>query len=550
MKPPGSTLSTKWPTTCCILILAVTIIAVALRLPRLQQRPMHGDEAVHAVKFGELLEKNFYRYNPDEYHGPTLNYFTLIPAWLSGIHKFKDLSEFTLRIVPVFFGLLLVLMPLMLLGGLGRSATIIAAVMTAISPAFVFYGRYYIQEILLVCFTFGVITCGYRYTQRKNVGWALLTGIFLGLMHATKETSIIAFASMLLALLLTLLLQPRFAGTLQRRQENISNTLKAIKPRHVIVTIIAAVIVSTLFYSSFFTNPDGILDSLRAYTTYFNRAGQNNLHIHPWYYYLDILTWMEGFEGLTWNEDLIVVMAGIGFIIAMTKKGISTVNFTLLRFLAFYTLIMTVLYSAIPYKTPWCLLGFLHGMILLAAVGVTALIKISLRWWEKLAVGFLLVFFGLLLPAAQAYLGSYKYYADPANPYVYAHPTTDVFDITQRIEQVAQAHPDGHNIYIQVICPAGDYWPLPWYLRSFPNTGWWNDVDENIPAAPVIIASPSVESALMRRLYELPPPGEKTLYVPLFDSYTELRPQVELLGLVTKELWDSYQQSIPSQTSR
>ncbi len=550
MKPSGSALSTKWLTTCCILILAVTIIAVALRLPRLRQRPMHGDEAIHAVKFGELLEKNSYRYNPDEYHGPTLNYFTLIPAWLSGVHKFKDLSEFNLRIVPVFFGLLLVLMPLLLVDGLGRSATIIAVVMTAISPAFVFYSRYYIHEMLLVCFTFAIIIFGWRYTQSKNIAWALLTGIFLGLMHATKETCIIAFASMLLALLLTLLLGPRFAGTLQRRQAGISDTIGTIKPSHVIVTIVAAVMVSTLFYSSFFTNPSGILDSVRTYAVYFTRAGRNSLHIHPWYYYLDILTWMEGFEKLTWNEDLIIVMAAFGLIVVMVKRYRAPFNLSLLRFLAFYTLIMTVVYSAIPYKTPWCLLGFLHGMILLAAVGVAALIKISLYWWEKLAIGFLLVFFGLLLPAAQAYLLSYKYYAAPSNPYVYAHPTTDVFDITQRIEEITRASPDGHNIYIQVICPAGDYWPLPWYLRSFNNVGWWNNVDESIPAAPLIIASPSVEPALMRKLYELPPAGKKTLYVPLFDSYTELRPQVELLGLVTKELWDSYQRSIQSQTGR
>jgi uncharacterized protein (TIGR03663 family) len=527
----------NWPKKCYIFILAVMIAAVALRLPRLGQRPMHGDEAIHAVKFGELLEKKFYRYDPLEYHGPTLNYFTLIPAWLSGIHKFKDLNEVTLRIVPVFFGLLLVLMPLLLFDGLGRSAAIIAAAMTAISPAFVFYSRYYIQEMLLVCFTFGVIACGWRYTQNKNICWAALTGVFIGLCHATKETSVIVFALILLALLLTLLMQ--------RRQMSILNIVKAIKPRHFIVTILAAVAVSTLFYSSFFTNPDGIFDSFRAYITYFNRAGQNNLHIHPWYYYLDILTWVEGFESPTWNEDLIVVMAAAGFVIAMTKKGISIVNFTLLRFIAFYTLIMTVVYSAIPYKTPWCLLGFLHGMILLAAVGVAALIKILLFWWEKLVVGFLLVFFGLLLPAAQAYFGSYKYCAAPSNPYVYANPTTDVFNITRRIEEIAQVHPDGRNIYIQVICPAGDYWPLPWYLRSFPNVGWWSDVDENVPAAPVIIASPSVVSALTRKLYELPPPGKKNLYVPLFDSYTELRPGVELCGFVTKDLWDRLLQSQP-----
>ena len=187
------------------------------------------------------------------------------------------------------------------------------------------------------------------------------------------------------------------------------------------------------------------------------------------------------------------------------------------------------------------MLGFVHGMILLAGVGCAVLIKISTDKWQKLLLGFILVL-GLTTLPVQAYLGSFHHYANPSNPYVYAHPVTDVFDITQRIEEVAQAHPDSHNIYIQVICPDDDYWPLPWYLRSFPNVGWWNNVDENIPAAPIIIASPCAEPALIKKLYELPPPGEKNLYVPLFDSYTELRPQVELRGFVTKDLWDNYQQ--------
>ena len=523
----------KWPKKCCLLILAATIIAIALRLPQLEQRPMHGDEAVNAVKFGSLLEEGDYRYDLHEYHGPTLNYFTLLPAWLSSTEKLTEVSEFTLRIVPVCFGVLLVLMLLLLADGLGWTTVACAAVLTAISPAMVFYSRYYIHEMPLVCFTFGAISCGWRYTQSKNIIWALLTGIFLGLMHATKETCIIAFGSMLLALLFTLVMQ--------RRQEGISNTIKAIKPWHVIVTVVTSVIISTLFYSSFFTNPNGIVDSVRAYTTYFSRATQSDLHIHPWYYYLDILTWVEGFEKMTWNEDLIVVAAGLGFIIAMTRKSTSSVNFNLLRFVAFYTLIMTVIYSAIPYKTPWSMLSFFHGMILLAGVGVAALIKMSLYWWEKLAVGIILVFFGLLLPAGQAYVGSFHYYAHPSNPYVYAHPVNDVFDVTERIEEVAQTHPDGRNMYIQVICPGGDYWPLPWYLRSFPNVGWWSEVDENVPTAPVIIASPAVEQDLTRKLYELPPPGKKNLYVPLFDSYTELRPKVELKGFITKDLWDSYQ---------
>ena len=88
---------------------AVLILAIALRISRLDIRPMHGDEAVHAYRFGQLLEANNYRYDPNEFHGPTLNYFTLVPALLSGQHTYASLTEITLRIVPVFFGLILVL---------------------------------------------------------------------------------------------------------------------------------------------------------------------------------------------------------------------------------------------------------------------------------------------------------------------------------------------------------------------------------------------------------------------------------------------------------
>ncbi|HDZ69212.1 MAG TPA: TIGR03663 family protein, partial [Phycisphaerales bacterium] len=337
----------KYFRKCCVpLFLVATIAAISLRLPLLEQRPMHGDEAVHAVKFGELLEKGSYRYNPDEYHGPTLNYLTLIPARLSSARKLSDLSEFTLRIVPVFFGVCLVLLLWLLTDGLGRPAVVCAAVLTAVSPAFVFYSRYYIQEMLLVCFTFGAITFGYRYTQNKSIKWALLTALSLGLMHATKETSIIAFGSMLLAVLIMLLMQRRQDGSVLSIKE-------IVKPRHAVAALITAAIVSALFYSSFFTNPTGILDSIRTYSTYFSRAGRNGLHNHPWYYYLKMLIYFKVAAGPVWSEALIVILAVVGFIVAVTRKGIAGVNFALLRFIAFYTLIMTVLYSVIPYKTPW-----------------------------------------------------------------------------------------------------------------------------------------------------------------------------------------------------
>ncbi len=531
---------------CCVLILAAIIVALILRLPRLGQRPMHGDEAVHAIKFGQLLEEGAYTYDPDEYHGPTLNYLTLIPARLASATKLTQVTELILRIVPVFFGVLLVLLLLPAADGLTPSAAIYAAILTAISPAMVFYSRYYIQEMLLVCFTFGAITCAYRYTQNKNLLWAILTGIFLALMHATKETCIITFGSMFLALLLMLLMW--------RPKGSLASAAKAIKRSHLIAGLAAAIIVSALFYSSFLANPGGIFDSFRAYGAYFDRAGNNTLHIHPWYYYLKMLMYSRYGDGPIWTEALIVLLAVVGFIAVMTKKGLSSANVHLLRFIAFYTLVLTVVYSAVPYKTPWCMLGFLHGMILLAGVGAVVLVKLVPNVWPRLIVIFLLFNASVHL-AWQGYLSSYKFCADSRNPYVYAHPTPEVFTIAQRVEDIARVHEDGKQMQIQVICPEDDYWPLPWYLRSFSKVQWWNKVADDVPSAPLIIASDKVQEALTNKLYALTPLQERQMYLFLFDEpyYVWLRPKVKLLGLVRKDLWDLYQQqqtqSVQSQTA-
>ncbi|MFC1738258.1 flippase activity-associated protein Agl23 [Planctomycetota bacterium] len=523
---------------CCVLIIIAAIAAAALRLPHLEQRPMHTDEAVNADKFGRLLEDGSYRYNPEEFHGPTLNFLTLIPAWLGSEQKLSDVSEFTLRIVPVFFGLLVILLLLLLADGLGTPATIMAAVLTAVSPAFVFYSRYYIHEILLVFFSFGVIASAYRYIRDRKIMWALLTGMFLGLMHATKETCIIALGSMLSTLVLTLMMQHKKKGLLPHIRES-------IKASHILVAITTAFFVSALFTSSFLTNPGGIADSFRTYAVYLNRATENQVHIHPWYYYLGMLTYFKVGSGPVWSEAFIIVLAFFGFIFAMTKRYTGSFNPLLIRFFAFYTLIMIVIYSAIPYKTPWSMLGFLHGMIVMAGFGSAVFLRIATNLWRK-AVVVCVLLASVFSLTFQAYIGSFHLYADQRNPYVYAHTGKDIFTITQRIEQISSVHPDGRNMYIQLICTGDDYWPLPWYLRKFSTVSYQNKVEENLPSAPVIIASPALEKELIRKLYELSPPGKKNLYVPLFDSQMELRPQVELLGFVTKDLWDRFRQQAQS----
>jgi uncharacterized protein (TIGR03663 family) len=185
--------------------LGLLIVAggLALRLPRLERRPMHGDEAVHAVKFDGLWQTGEYVYDPEEYHGPALYYATLPIVWLGGARTLAETTEATFRLVPVLFGVGLILLLLLVADGLGRGATLAAGALTALSPVLVFYSRYYIQEMLLAFFAFAVIGCGWRYVQSRRIVWAVLAGVGVGLMHATKETCIISYGGMLTALVLT-----------------------------------------------------------------------------------------------------------------------------------------------------------------------------------------------------------------------------------------------------------------------------------------------------------------------------------------------------------
>ena len=60
-----------------VVITVALTAGLALRLARLDVRPMHNDEANQAIKFGALLESGEYAYDAYDHHGPTLGYRTL-----------------------------------------------------------------------------------------------------------------------------------------------------------------------------------------------------------------------------------------------------------------------------------------------------------------------------------------------------------------------------------------------------------------------------------------------------------------------------------------
>jgi len=508
-----------------LLLLLIFGGALALRLPDLPNRPMHTDEAVQAIKFQELLEHGRYTYDAHEYHGPVLNYVTL-----PFVKKpFAETDEATFRRITVAFGVGLILLLFLISDGLGKPETIVAGLLTALSPAMVFYSRYYIHEMLLVFFTFAAIGSGWRYLQTDLRRWAITCGISLGLMHATKETCVIAWAAMGAGIVGTLLLRRLRGEPLAIREW--------LRPRA--LTLAAAlgwgVFASVLLFSSFFSNMRGPIDSVMTYFTYVNRAS-GETHNHPAWWYLWLLGWFRYGPGPVWSEGLILVLSLFGSVAAFVRVNNSEdetphtgsptaarATRQLLTFLAIYTLAMLVVYSAIPYKTPWCMLGFLHGMILLAGIGAVWLIR-ALPNLPLRAIAVLLMLAGTAHLTRQTYRASYVFESDPRNPYVYAQTSPDMLRMAKDIKalRILGDAKFGIKPYVQLF--AKDAWPLPWLLRDR-SVDEWNSTEIERNMEVIITDRERIELIG----YQLNIYGQ--------------RPGVFLYLYIRKDIWDKYLES-------
>jgi len=486
-------------------LIAVFAAALALRIPALDRKPMHGDEANQAVRAGMLMDSGVYHYDPNDHHGPVM-YFAAMPFCRATAASFAETTESNYRLVTVFFSLL----TLLLMTGLGcqaagglfsnRAGLLFALLFTALSPALTYYSRFFIQETMLVCFLTAMLLCGHGYVRSRSVGrteaggWrtrllpavmAALFGAAAGLCIATKETAVLSFAAMA-------------AGTVA--VFGFKRLIQYWSTRDFCIAAAAAIFTAVLFFSSFFTYPQGVYDAVfSTVSTYFTRATAVPEHQHPWNFYFKAIFWYKYGRGPLWSEAGVLLPAAAALCVALAAffrgKTECAAHTRFVLFLGVYTVVLTALYSAIPYKTPWCALSFLHGYILLAGVGAGYAVDCiggfrtpARRYGAYLAVLALTLWLAAA-HTAQSIRACGRLAADPRNPYVYAHTGVDAMELVAGIEKAA-AGLQGHATLIVVAAPIADTWPLPWYLRRYKNVGYWTQVDQiPVGVTPAIIVA-------------------------------------------------------------
>ena len=291
-----------------------------------------------------------------------------------------------------------------------------------------------------------------------------------------------------------------------------------------------SVLISWILYSSFFTNSSGLWDSFRSFGLYFVKAGQPEWHAHPWYYYIKMLLFSKYGNGPIWSEALILGLAVLGGAAAFKRKDKEESKYSFSKFIALYTLVTLVVYSFIPYKTPWNLLPFYLGVLLLAGCGAAFFLRRAkkpvLQWGKIFLLGLGIVHLGV-----QSYRANYVFYSDSQNPYVYAQTSGDFLNLIRRVEDVSSVHSEGKDVIIKVITNPYDTWPLPWYLREFTRVGYWQDVAEagDLKEIPIIITS-------LDKLDKLPPQIVQNYQ----SEFYGLRPEILLTIHIHKDLWNKF----------
>ncbi|HEX5547610.1 MAG TPA: flippase activity-associated protein Agl23, partial [Ktedonobacterales bacterium] len=195
--------------------IGVILLATILRFWDLGAKPLHHDESMHAF-FSLTFARNpaSYQYDPllhgpFQFHAEGFIFMVILAAerifGVGGAAGNPWINDATARILPALFGIGIVALPLGLRRQLGRIGALVAALLLAVSPTFVYFSRFLREDIYFNFFMFAMVVCAVQYAQKRSIRW--IVGLFLSavLAYATFEgiyLTMVVFASFLALLVL------------------------------------------------------------------------------------------------------------------------------------------------------------------------------------------------------------------------------------------------------------------------------------------------------------------------------------------------------------
>jgi uncharacterized protein (TIGR03663 family) len=396
-----------------------------------------------------MRANGFYRYDPENYHGPLYFYVLFVFLTLGGRNLWA------LRLPAVIASLASVWAALKFNRFFGSATARLGALALAVSPAAVFYGRSAIHEswvvLALMILTLGLLGL-WKEGLRRDLVLVVVGVVMLLLLKETAVIHLVCFVLAGLCLMLWQKLVPSVpAQSLAARRWNWRDAL---------LFSLITLVVMLFFYSGTFLNWQGVPDFFRAYGKWFQTGVGAGGHEKTDYQF--------GSCGLlNWYWVALMVRyewpALLGLLVAVRLAWPAP---PMLRYLAIYALGVLTAYSIVPYKTPWCIISILWPFALLFGAGI-----VELR--EKLprAIGPFLAVVVLAGSLALCIRLNFRHYTDPKEPYVYVQTQPGIAVITEPLLGLAVRDPRKHELSGMILLES--YYPLPWILGEFSKIGYY-----------------------------------------------------------------------------
>lgn len=456
--PSRSTGPRAWAAT--LALLGVIALGLWLRLPGLGDKPLHSDEGVNGWFSLRLFWWNHYRYNPSDYHGPFLYYVNLVAMWILGP------TDVSLRIGTALAGGLAPLALLPARRWLGWTGVVVAGALLAVGPCQVYFARTVIHETYLVVFSALWAGAAARYLQAPDRRWAVVAGLAAALCFANKETALLTAACLLAGLGLAVVVgrpDPRGGDRdlLGGRSRRGALAALVADRRAWLLALAAFGVVVLLFFSSFGTWLRGLPAFFEAYGPWLGYGASGRNQGKPWDYFWGVMQHSQGWAVAP------AALAGGAALLLRDRAGLALLGWAVAAF---------GVYSAIPYKTPWCVLQIDLPVFLLIGWGVGR----ALAWARggegsaaaRLAVPILVVAVGLS-PApgllAETREVNADRYDDRELPYVYVQTVRDFYELVQDHLGVGRTAEDPRGPQVLNINAKN---PIRWYLIT---RGWDHD---------------------------------------------------------------------------
>ncbi|HSS75453.1 MAG TPA: flippase activity-associated protein Agl23 [Thermoanaerobaculia bacterium] len=443
--------------------------ALAFRLFQLGDRPFHHDEGVNAWFLDKILTGYQFNYDPDKFHGPFLFFFEVPFAAVLGV------GDFALRLPIALLSTGMVPLLLPLRRRLGVAGVTAAAWLLALSPSLVSYGRDLIHETCLAFFTLALVVAGLLYLETRRQRDLILAALCLGLLATIKETYVLTLAVLAIAAIL--------ARIWVYGRPWLSALWGRPRPEAVIWAAVAFAVSYVLLYTSFFTNPHGLVDSVRTFFLWAGKGIAGAEHAKPWHY----------FPLLLFNFETVTVACALagGFLAIRRRDAFGT-------FCALWAAGELAAYSLLRYKTPWLDLN----IVLPAAIvgGVLFREAFGRPWPRAVRAGIVALFvLGLGWGTWCAVQVSFLRYDDDKLALVYVPTDRDIRDLLVQVRGILNRMPKGEPPELLML--GHHAWPLPWYFRDVKTLDYSQEIPDD-PDADVLIVEGDLETELLTALKE------------------------------------------------